>query len=151
SLTLVALFVVSPAVLAQRKKGQTNAASKAEDEYYKLLRLEPPEGEVLEGGGLEFMPDGRLAVSTRRGEIWMVENALADDPKYAKFSRFAHGLHEVLGLASKDGWLYLTQRCEVSRLKDADGDGKADVFETVSDGWDISGDYHEYAFGTRPD
>ena len=34
-----------------------------------------------------------------RGEIWLVENPLDPDPKKAKFSRFAHGLHEVLGLA----------------------------------------------------
>jgi glucose/arabinose dehydrogenase len=92
-----------------------------------------------------------LAVGTRRGEIWIVENALAADPKQAKFRRFARGLHEVLGLAWRDGWLYVTQRCELTRVKDSDGDGKADVFETVSDGWEISGDYHEYAFGSRFD
>lgn len=122
-----------------------------EDDYYKLLRFELPAGEVLEGGGLEFMPDGRLAVGTRRGEIWMVENALDPDPKKAKFSRFAHGLHEVLGLGTKGGWLYVTQRPEITRLKDSNGDGKADVFETVSDAWEVNGDYHEYAFGSRPD
>ena len=38
---------------------------------------------------------------------------------------------------------------DVSRLKDTDGDGSADVFEIVSDGWDINGDYHEYAFGSQ--
>ena len=50
-----------------------------------------------------------------------------------------------------DGWLYATQRGEVSRLKDDDGDGRADLFETVSDGWEINGDYHEYAFGSKFD
>src|SRR3954468_9766911 len=71
-----------------------------ESDYYKILRFQPPPGVVLEVGGLEMMPDGRLAVSTRRGEIWMVANPLAADPaKDAKFTRFAHGLHEVLGLA----------------------------------------------------
>jgi len=68
-----------------------------------------------------------------------------------KFTRFASGLHEVLGLAEKDGWLYVTQRCELSRLKDTDGDGQADLFETVSDDWGINGDYHEYAFGSKFD
>ncbi|MBU6327569.1 MAG: hypothetical protein KGQ89_08075, partial [Verrucomicrobia bacterium] len=32
-----------------------------------------------------------------------------------------------------------------------DGDGTADTFETICDDWGISGDYHEYAFGTDPD
>ena len=39
----------------------------------------------------------------------------------------------------------------MTRIKDTDGDGRADVFETVSDGWEINGDYHEYAFGSKFD
>ena len=66
-----------------------------------------------------------------------------------KFTRYAHGLHEVLGLAWKDGWLYATQRCEVTRMKDTDNDGRADIFETVNSDWGITGDYHEYAFGSK--
>jgi glucose/arabinose dehydrogenase len=122
-----------------------------EEDYYKILRFQTPPGQVLEAGALEVLPDGRLAVGTRRGEIWLVDNATAADPTQARFSRFAHGLHEVLGLAWRDGWLYVTQRCELTRIKDSNNDGKADVFETVSDGWEISGDYHEYAFGSRFD
>ncbi len=30
-------------------------------------------------------------------------------------------------------------------------DGRADIFETVSDGWGIKGDYHEYTFGSQFD
>ncbi len=122
-----------------------------EDEYYRLLRFELPPGEVIEPGALELLPDGRIAVGTRRGEIWLIDNAYADDPKQARFSRFAHGLHEILGLAAKDGWLYVVERPDVVRIKDTNGDGKADVFEVVTDGWEISGDYHEYAFGSRFD
>lgn len=122
-----------------------------EDTYYKLQSYTIPEGVVLEAGGLELLPDGRLAVSTRRGEIWMVDKPLSEPIENAKFSLFANGLHEVLGLAERDGWLYATQRCELSRLKDLDGDGKADLVETVSDDWGINGDYHEYAFGSKFD
>jgi hypothetical protein len=130
---------------------KTSAKFPTEDDYYKLLRYEVPKGEVLEAGAIEALPGGTVAVGTRRGEIWVIDNGLTPDPKAAKFTRFASGLHEVLGLAYKDGWLYVTQRPEVSRIKDTDGDGKADVFETVSDRWEITGDYHEYAFGSRFD
>lgn len=123
----------------------------AEADYYPLTRFPIPAGIVLEVGGIQLMPDGRVAVSTRRGEIWMVENAFGKDAAKVKFRRFARGLHEVLGLAEKDGWLYATQRCEVTKLKDADGDGRADVFETLCDKWGITGDYHEYAFGSKFD
>lgn len=120
----------------------------AESAYYTLETLPIPEGVVLEVGALELLPDGKLAVGSRRGEIWLVEQALAGDVSQARFTQFAHGLHEVLGLAYRDGWLYVTQRCDVSRLRDEDGDGRADEFEVVNAGWDITGDYHEYAFGS---
>jgi len=120
-----------------------------EDDHYKLLTFQPPEGVVLEVGGICLLPNGPLAVSTRRGDIYLVSNPFAKDPaKDSKFTLFAEGLHEVLGLAWKDGWLYATQRPEVTRLKDTTGDGRADRIETFCDGWDITGDYHEYAFGS---
>jgi hypothetical protein len=151
-ISLIIIGVVTllgwPAAAVRAQKG---GKAPAEDDYYKLLRYEIPKGEVLEAGAIEALPGDKIAVGTRRGEIWIIENGLTDDPKDAKFTRFAHGLHEVLGLAYKDGWLYVTQRCDLSRLKDTDGDGKADVFEVVSDAWEIIGDYHEYAFGSRFD
>ena len=122
-----------------------------ENDFYRLIPFEIPKEIMLEAGGIELLPDGKLAISTRRGEIWMVDKPFADPPKDAKWTRFAHGLHEVLGIAQRDGWLYATQRGEVSRLKDTNGDGKADLFETVNDDWQINGDYHEYAFGSKFD
>lgn len=131
-------------------------AVRTEADAYAIQTLAIPDEAYLEAGALAWLPDDRLAVGTRRGEVWIVEHPEADEPKW---SRFAHGLHEVLGLAWKDdasageggGWLYVTHRPEVSRLADRDGDGVADRFETVADGWGVSGDYHEYAFGSKFD
>jgi glucose/arabinose dehydrogenase len=147
-MTLLLLTLSAPPGLIASASAQ--AAAK-EDDYYRIESLPIPEGVVLEVGALELLPDGRLAVSSRRGEIWMVDKPHAAKTADMKFTRFAEGLHEVLGLAWRDGWLYVTQRCEVSRLKDSDGDGRADLFETISDGWEINGDYHEYAFGSKFD
>ncbi|HEX4148545.1 MAG TPA: hypothetical protein VHY20_06145, partial [Pirellulales bacterium] len=122
-----------------------------ESDYYRIISLPIPADLVVEPGALELLPDGKLAVGTRRGEIYLVSGALADPPNELKFTRFAFGLHEMLGLAYRDGWLYVVQRPELSRLKDTDADGRADVFETVNDDWDISGDHHEYAFGSKFD
>lgn len=122
-----------------------------EAEYYSISALPIPEGEVLESGALELLPGRVLAASSRRGDVYLIDKPFSDDPRQIKFSRFASGLHEVLGLAYRDGWLYATQRSELTRLKDTDGDRRADVFETVSDVWEIGGDYHEYAFGSKFD
>src|SRR5260370_33970945 len=135
-------FAVSAVLLllsSQVLSAQPAKKAPTEDDYYKLLRFQVPEGVVLEAGAIEMMPDGKVAVSSRRGEIWMIDNAYAADPKDAKFTRFAHGMHEVLGLAYKNGWLYATQRGEITRIKDSKGTGKAAVFETFCDGRAFTG------------
>jgi glucose/arabinose dehydrogenase len=142
--TIASLLLLASIASAQDKKNP-------EDEYYKLTSFPMTEQVNLEAGGLELMPDGKLAISTRRGDIYLLDKPLTDDPTSAEFTLFAGGLHEVLGISWNDGWLTATQRGEVTRMKDEDNDGRADLFETLSDGWEISGDYHEYAFGSRPD
>lgn len=127
------------------------ADAPTEDDYYPITRFELPEGVVLEASSFQLMPDGRVAVASRRGEIWMITDPFATQVGAGQFQRFAHGLHEVLSLAEKDGWLYIVQRSDVSRLRDSNGDGLADEFEVVNDEWEISGDYHEYAFGSKFD
>jgi hypothetical protein len=131
----------------------SHAAAKAQQEagYYRITPFELPENSHLEAGALQLMPDGRLAVATRFGDIYLISDPLAKAPQASQFKLFASGLHEVLGLTIHDGWLYATQRGEVTRMKDTNGDGRADLFETVSDQWGINGDYHEYAFGSKMD
>lgn len=149
--TLKVAALLASTLLAPLAAADDKGAPREED-HSTIAPLPIPEGVVLEVGALEWLPGDRLAVSSRRGDIYVVDNPLAADlARDAKFTRFASGLHEVLGLAYRDGWLYVTQRGEVSRLKDSDGDGRADLFETVSDGWEIGGDYHEYAFGSKFD
>ena len=120
-----------------------SAEEPKESDYYKITPITAPSGEVIEGGGIELLPDGKVAICTRRGQVWMVENAFSYPDKAVKWTLFAEYLHEPLGLAWKDGWLYVVQRPEVTRLKDEDGDGRADVLETVSDGWGVNGNYRQ--------
>ena len=126
-------------------------AQGAESEFYAVDWLTPPEGELLEVGGLDFLPDGALIASTRRGQVWIVEDPLAADPRAARFRLFAEGLDEGLGLTVVDGAILVVQRGELSRLVDADGDGRCDRVETVCDGWGLSGNYHEFAYGLPVD
>jgi cytochrome c551/c552 len=116
-----------------------------EEDFFKINKVRSPEGTLLEVGGLCTLPNGDLAVTTRRGDIFIVENPTSAKPFFRKF---ASGLHEVLGVAYKNGSLYVVQRGELTRLFDSNMDGKADVFETVY-AWPISGNYHEYSFGPK--
>ena len=137
---------------ANAADGKPSAQSQAarEAEFYQITTIPTPPGVQFESGELQFLGPDSLACSTRIGEIWISQGVLGDSP-HPKWTRFASGLHEVLGLAWRDGWLYAVQRGEVTRLKDTDGDGRADVVETFCDDWGINGDYHEYAFGSKFD
>lgn len=131
--------------------GSVLAATPVESDFYKITSYTTPAETAFEVGAIELLPNNQLAIGTRRGEIWVVTNANQSDPQKVSYKLFASGLHEVLGLGYKDGALYATTRYEVTRIKDVDGDGRADVFENVSDAWGVSGDYHEYAVGSRFD
>ncbi|MEB2786594.1 plastocyanin/azurin family copper-binding protein [Algoriphagus persicinus] len=117
-----------------------------EDDFYKMISLPVPEDVILEVGGMATLPDGSLAICTRRGEVWIVSNPNISGSEKPVYKKFATGLHEPLGLAYKDGDIYVTQRGELTRLRDSDGDGQADVYEKIYS-WPLSGNYHEYSYG----
>ena len=132
---------------AAASAGLCGEAPKQSD-FYTITRFEAPEGHSVETAGIAILPGNQVAVCTRRGQIWTIDNAFTHPAQPAQWKIFAEYLHEPLSLAWENGWLYAVQRPEVTRLKDEDGDGRADLFETVSDEWGISGNYHEYNFGT---
>ncbi len=125
------------------------ALGAAESDHYRLVTIPVPQGIRMEVSGLERLPDGRIAAATRNGDVWFVDGAYEDDLSRVKFHRFASGLHEPLGLAWRDGALYLMQRSELTRLRDSDRDGVADEYKTAAKGWGVTGNYHEYAYGPK--
>jgi hypothetical protein len=122
-----------------------------ENDYYPIFNMPVPPEAYLEAGGLEWLADGRVAYCTRRGEVWTVENPTSSEIEKIKFTLFATGLHEPLSLVERAGSLYATERGGITRLKDEDGDGRADVYDAFGGDWNLSGDYHEYAFGSKLD
>ena len=144
-------FAVRLMIIASVSSAVFGNEAPTEDDYYRIVSIPIPDNIYLEVGGLEMMPDEQIAVSSRRGDVYTISGATQKNPSNVKFTKFASGLHEVLGLSVHNGQLYATQRGEVSRLVDNDKDGRADLYQTVSDGWGINGDYHEYAFGSKFD
>ncbi len=145
------LLCTSPAQAAPSRRAPVDTSPEAP--YYKIIHIPIPDDVILECGGLEPLPGKKVAVGTRRGDIYVVDGIYDENPRRAKFTKWATGLHEILGLAynKKDGCLYAIQRGEVTRLKDTDGRGHASLYETFCDDWGISGDYHEYAFMSKFD
>jgi uncharacterized cupredoxin-like copper-binding protein/glucose/arabinose dehydrogenase len=117
-----------------------------ENEIFPLRTVPIPQGLLLEVGGMTFLPNDALAVSTRHGEIWIISNPYQRNGHAPVYKRFAHGMHEVLGLNFIKGDLYCVQRSELTRLRDLDGDGQADEYRTMYS-WPLAGNYHEYSYG----
>ncbi|MFT5130573.1 MAG: glucose/arabinose dehydrogenase [Rhodothermales bacterium] len=91
--------------------------------------------------GIEFLPDGRLAVCLPSGEIFF------RDVEKGEWQLFAEGLHNPLGMyAVSNTEVVVAQRPELTRVRDLDGDGKADDHEVITDAFGMSGNYHEFNF-----
>jgi len=111
----------------------------------------PGSGIPLEVSGLDWTADGKLAVAIRKGEVWILDGVLGAKADAVTYKLFASGLHEPLGLLRDGDSLLVTQRTEMTRLRDTDGDGVADEYLTAGTGWNVSGSYHGYAYGPRRD
>jgi cytochrome c len=99
-------------------------------------------------GGMDFLPDGRLALSTwdARGAVYLLD-VKQSDPEQIKPLRFAQGLSEPLGVKVVDGDIFVMQKHELTRLVDRDHDDVADDYLTVSNAWGATANFHEFAFG----
>ncbi|MCC5906442.1 MAG: hypothetical protein JJU13_09560 [Balneolaceae bacterium] len=138
-----ALLLISLLMSAGFETAVAQTTETEETGDYSVSQMPVPDDIILEVGGLAFDDNGHLAVPTRRGEIWLIENPESNNPY---FHRFAQGLHEPLGIAWQNGSWYIAQRGELTRITDTNNNGTADLYETVYR-WPLTGNYHEYSYG----
>ena len=77
--------------------------------------FENPWNAWMRTSAIDFFDDGRAAVSTLGGDVWIV-SGLDDGLEEVKWQRFAAGLFEPLGLAVVDGKVMVTCRDRITRL-----------------------------------
>src|SRR5271165_3273638 len=148
-LFLLAVSAFGPSIAKAEDVGARWGTEEREREYYPIVNIPIPKELVIEAGAFCRLPDGRMAVGTRHGEIYILKGIDEKKPN-PSYHLYATGLDEIFGLAYKDGAFYVTQSCELTRVTDTKHKGKADRFETISDSWGYA-NYHEYAFGSTFD
>ena len=146
---LVLVIAAIPHALVAEDLGEMWGTAREEEKYYPIVNIPIPPEVPMRPGSFEILPDGRLAVGTRRGDIYFIKGAFQSPPE-PQYHLFASGQDEIFGLAWKDGAMTTTQFGEVTRISDVDGDGIADRYDTLSNNWGYA-EGHEFAFGSKHD
>lgn len=125
---------------------------------YRVTNIRPG-GMDMPVGGLGMLSDGRLVVARfdaqtlkapsptqePNGELWLLTNPTADDPKDVKGQLIAAGLFEPSGVYVIDDAIYVSQRRELSKFEFDEG---SNMWEKtiVASGWDTN-DFHQISAG----
>ncbi len=100
--------------------------------------------------GHDFFRDGRAALCTIDGDVWIVDG-IDDALTKLTWTRYATGLFQALGLKIVDDVVYVTCRDGINRLRDLDGDGEADVVEAFNHDCAVTVNYHEFHLELQTD
>ena len=108
-----------------------------------------PEGFEPRVGGMDWLPDGRLVICCwePRGGVYLLDGVQGEDRAKITVKRIAEGLAEPLGLRVVDGRIFVLQKQELTELIDHDGDETIDEYRCVANGWGVTANFHEFAFG----
>ncbi len=99
---------------------------------------------------IDFFADGRMALATHGGDVWIV-SGIDDDLLDLTWKRFASGLYEPFGLKVVGDQVVLTCKDRLVRLHDFNGDDEADFYESLSADTDVSTNFHAFNFDLQTD
>ena len=137
------------------KQGVMNASKTPDGAYVTDVIASPernPWNRRVRFGGLDFFSDGnRAALSTWDGDVWIVEGLKNENFKDIKWTRFASGGFETLGLKVVDDVIYTSGRDEITRYHDLNKDGAADHYESFNNDITSSRGFHEFVFDLHTD
>lgn len=127
----------------------TNEAAFAIDTLTIPYATDNPFGTPMRLAGVGSLSDGRMAVSTLLGDVWVV-SGVDDNLTDLRWQRVAAGLYQPLGLVIKDGKIILGGNDQITRLHDLNGDGEADFYECVTNQYPTTGG-HDFATSLQQD
>ena len=101
--------------------------------------------------GIDFMEDANIAVvCTTDGDIWRI-TGLTDTSGKLTWRRIASGLFQPLGIKVVDKKIFVTCRDQLVLLRDHNGDGETDFYESFNHDHQVTDHFHEFAMGLQAD
>jgi hypothetical protein len=133
---------------------ETAGRRAADSRAYVVDTIELPESNPwhcwMRPSAIDFFSDGRCAVATMNGDVWIV-SGLDADLRHVTWKRFAAGLYEPLGLRIVNDQIYVLGRDQITRLHDLNGDGEANFYENFSNGAVTLPAYHAFHLDLQTD
>ena len=100
--------------------------------------------------GIDFLGRDSAAICTWDGDVWTVTGLAATDGKLS-WRRIASGLYQPLGLKVVGGAIHVSCRDRILVLRDLDGDGCTDRYDTFNSDHQVTEHFHEFAMGLETD
>ncbi|HYG76629.1 MAG TPA: DUF6797 domain-containing protein [Planctomycetota bacterium] len=98
----------------------------------------------------DFFKDGRAAICTWNGDVWIV-SGIDDKLDNLQWKRFATGLAAPMGLKIVDDAIYVNARDQITKLHDLNSDGEADFYENFNNDCLLTTNFHEFCFDLQTD
>ncbi|MFM2097211.1 MAG: hypothetical protein RIS70_4335, partial [Planctomycetota bacterium] len=114
------------------------------------LPFENPYRALFFPGGLDFFPNGDIAIATVHGDVWRVQG-VDETLERLTWTRLATGLFQPLGVKILDGEVHVLGRDQITRLRDTNGDGEADEYDNIFNSAFTSAGGHDYVAGLETD
>lgn len=99
--------------------------------------------QLFEPMGMDTAPDGSLIITTRTAGVWRLHDE--------HWTQLADGTLDALGVIAEEDALIVAQKPELTRMRDTDDDGIMDQYETLTDDFLYTSNYHEYLHGPAKD
>ena len=93
--------------------------------------------------GVDFFENGDAAVCTVHGDVWTV-SGIDDKLDKITWHRYATGLYQPLGLKVVRNEVYVLGRDRITRLRDLNKDGEADIYESFYNGVETLAERHKF-------
>ena len=101
--------------------------------------------------GLDFFPDGRIAVCSWDGDVWIVTPSPSQLVTSLSWQRIASGLFQPLGLKIVGGKIHVTCRDQLAVLHDLNDDSEIDFYQCLNNDHQVTEHFHEFAMGLQTD
>ena len=101
--------------------------------------------------GIDFLDGGDAAVlSTIDGEVYRLDGITKTEGNIT-WRRIATGLFQPLGIKYHNGNIYVGCRDQIVILRDLNGDGETDYYESFNSDHQVTEHFHEFAMGLQTD